>query len=251
MRYFHQLIKVSRVAQSLLLALLTLPASLAFHQSIRVAHSEPKPSYPSGRPQRIATGGKRGSCPEVSPPLLALVPPAVATTLSARPSFWFYSPYKGQSLPAKFSIQSDDSDVIEPIMVTLPAKPSFVRIRLRSTDAPLKPNQPYHWFLQVLCSDPNQPKETVEGSIQLTTAALPGGTLASREKQTTAKVADEKLFDAVAALAELRLQKPQDASLTEEWQWLLRSLKFELERNPLTPEQVNELATAPLNDLSQ
>lgn len=251
MKHFHQLIKVDRVVQILLLALLTLPVSLATNQSVLVARSEPKPIHPSGRPQRTATGGKRGSCPEVSPPLLALVPLSAATTLSERPSFWFYSPYRGQSLPAKFSIQRDDSDVIKPITVTLPAKPSFIRIRLRSTDTPLKPNQPYHWFLQVLCSDQNQPKETVEGSIQLITAALPGGTLASREKQTTANTSDERLFDAVAALAERRLQKPQDAFLMQEWLRLLRSLKFELEREPLTPEQLNTIATSPLMNPQQ
>ena len=245
---FHQLAKLTRVT---LLALCIVQVNWVMQPSVLVARSEAKPSRPSGRPQRTATGGRRGSCPEVFPPLTALVPLAVATTTSERPSFWFYSPYSGQALQATFSLQSDDNNVIEPITVTLPAKPSFVQIRLRSTDAPLKVNQAYHWFLKVLCSEPNQPKETVEGSIQrIASASLSGNPLNSRQEQSIANESDGRLFDAVAALAALRLQKPQDASLMEQWKRRLRSLKFELERNPLTQEQVNELATAPLDDLS-
>ena len=133
--------------------------------------------------------------------------------------------------------------------MTLPDKPSFVRLRLRSTDAPLKPNQAYRWFFKVLCSDQNQPKETVEGSIQLITSVPSGTLLDSRQKQTIAPASDGSLFDAVAALAALRLQKPQDAALIAAWQQLLRSLEFESEKQPLTPEQVHEIATSPLSDL--
>ena len=161
--------------------------------------------------------------------------------------FWFYSPYNGQALKATFTLQSDDQDVIEPITVTLPAQPSVVRLHLRPTDAPLKPNQLYRWFFKVLCSDQNQPKETVEGSVQsLASASLLEKPSAFRQKQTLSDDGASSLFDAVAALATIRLNQPQDTVLLEEWKQLLRSLKFELERQPLTPEQVNTIATSPL-----
>lgn len=212
---FHQLQTLMRVT---LLVLCIVQVNLGIQQPVLMARSEAKPNNPSGRPQRTATGGKRGSCPEVFPPLTALVPLAVATTASERPSFWFYSPYKGQALSATFNLQSDDNDVIQPITVTLPAKPSFVCIHLRSTDPPLKLNQSYHWFLKVFCSEPNQPKETVEGSIQRIASASPAGSpFDFKQEQTTVNESDDRLFDAIAALAALRLQKPQDPSLMEQW----------------------------------
>ena len=111
MKHFHQLAKLIRV---MLLASGILQMSLVIEQAVPIAHSEAKPNNPSGRPQRTATGGRRGSCPDVFPPLIALVPLTTATTTAARPTFWFYSPYK-QALPATFTLQSDDHDVIEPI----------------------------------------------------------------------------------------------------------------------------------------
>ena len=245
MKQCHQRVKVMQVMFTLCILQVSLVIEPA---AVPIAHSEPKPNNPSGRPQRTATGGRRGSCPEVFPPLIALVPLSTATTTAERPTFWFYSPYNGQALTATFTLQSDDNNVIEPITVTLPAKPSVVRLQLRSTDAPLTPNQPYRWFFKVLCSDQNQPKDTVEGSVQRL-ALTPLGTLAFRQKQALSDATDGRLFDAVAALAALRLSKPQDAFLLEEWKQLLRSLKFELESQPLTPEQVNAIATSPLNDL--
>ena len=211
--------------------------SLVFEQPMLVANSEPQPDAPAGRPVRIGTGGKRGSCPEVFPPLIALVPLTEAKTTTARPTFWFYSPYRGQSLQAEFTLQSDGNNVLgqgnknNSITVTLPATPGFVRIPLRPTDAPLVVNRPYHWFFEVLCGGIEEPRETVEGNLQRVAAPTPS------------QASDDRLFDMIASVAALRLQKPQDAKVMKSWKQLLRSLKFESDSNPLTSEQVEAIAT--------
>lgn len=241
MKYFQQSTK--RVPQIFWILIIVF-AGLMFAP---FTSGEPKPSGTVSRPIRTSVGGSRGTCYEVFPPLTALVPLSVAQTVSERPTFWFYSPYKGQSLQANFILQKDNKN-ISSMTVTLPEEPGFVRVR--PTGEPLQPNENYQWFFEIVCAGAGQPTETVEGSIQRITATLPANGRSQTglpQTQSLSNESDAQLFDAIATLAERRLKQPQDPRLLEEWQGLLRSLKFELERKPLTPEQVKAMGASPLN----
>jgi hypothetical protein len=185
---------------------------------------------PSGRPSRTAAGGHRGQCPKVAIPLTAIVPLTDATTISPRPTFWFYSPYAGITWPAKFTIQSKGDPITEPISVRLPTKPGIIRVPLPNT-VTLAVNQPYEWFFAIDCNpgQPDQPPIEVEGTVRrvnLTATQL--ATMTKNPRQQVSFYTTNGLWlDAITTLSELRLAAPQDATLAAEWQTLLRSLDLE------------------------
>jgi Domain of Unknown Function (DUF928) len=185
---------------------------------------------PSGRPGRTAAGGHRGQCPKVAIPLTAIVPLTEATTIAPRPTFWFYSPYTDITWPAKFTIQSKGDPITEPISVRLPTKPGIIRVSLPDT-VTLEVNQPYEWFFAIDCNpgQTDQPPIEVEGTVRrvnLTATQLAKMTKNPRQ-QVGFYTANGLWLDAVTTLSELRLAAPQDATLTAEWQTLLRSLDLE------------------------
>ncbi len=218
---------------------------------------------PSGRPSRQADGASRGDlCPQVKVPLTALVPLAEGKTLAPHPTFWFYIPYteanastqftarnsQGKPVdtegatPAEFILQdSENKTVGQAIPASLPSSPGVVGVRLPATIS-LEPNQSYRWFLNIYCNGRSQPPIAVEGDVQRVTHGSKTPKLATTVDPWQASdryKTDGLWLDALNTLAEVRLKKPQDASLLEKWKDLLNQLQFQ-------PSEVETMAAAPL-----
>ncbi len=126
------------------------------------------------RDPRIA-GGSRGQCPSVETGVTAIVPLSEAKTLSDRPTFWFYSPYNGTNLSAKFTLQQNGKPIANAITVPLPQTSGLLNIALPES-TPLQVNQSYQWFLSIDCSTSKtdaknapQPPIELEGSLRRVT----------------------------------------------------------------------------------
>lgn len=217
------------------------------------------PKAPSGLTPvsgRRAGMGSRNNCPAVPTALTALVPLAEelpvnktgkssigvvgGLTTSERPTFWFYVPYiSSANLSAEFSLQdSTGMDVHREKAIALPQKPGVISVPLPNTVKPLEVGQNYRWYFKVRCQQQTASLPVyVEGDIQrinLDSNVTEQLKAATDEQQKIAIYARSGIwFDALNMLAKLR-QTSGDASVVEDWQSLLQSIKLD------------NIATAPL-----
>jgi hypothetical protein len=223
------------------------PAAIAVNSDRLELRLVEPPLPPSGTPvgRRRGAAGRSGNC-TIHSPLTALVPAiekpvgeGKATyvwgiTSAEYPTFWFYVPDSGPSLRSvEFVLQDDQHNDIYRTFVKLPQKQGIVSLSLPSTSTPLKMNQNYHWFLKtemaVSCQqqEPVIVKDAVEGWVQRVQPDknLTSQLKAATQRQQMALYAQNGFwYDALTTLAQLRLQKPEDAALKANWQELLQSV---------------------------
>ncbi len=197
---------------------------------------------------RRAGMGSRDNCPKVSIPLTALVPLRRKANLKEKidtstigiveglttlekPKFLFYLPYT-QDLPnssAEFSLQDSEGMDVYRTPVELPSQPGIIDISLPNTVKSLQVGQNYRWYFKVRCKQGrgNLPV-FVEGSVQRIN-------LESRVRSELQAAADNRQkilvytkegiwFDALNLLAQISKSSPQDVSIKEDWQTLLKSV---------------------------
>ena len=207
-------------------------------------------------PQRGISGNRsaaasRDLCPTVSQPLTALVPQYQSTkvwglTQMERPTFWFYVPYNKTALvDMSFTLQdesnpSDTKIIYEDRRIEPNRTPGLMHIALPKSSEPLAINKPYHWFLKLNmgCTSGRRPM-FVDGWVQR--SELDRNLSEQLQRATpTAKVslyAENGLwYDALATLANLRANQPQDTGLIQNWQKLLEAI------------ELGNLASQPLGD---
>ncbi|MBR8835090.1 MAG: DUF928 domain-containing protein [Stigonema ocellatum SAG 48.90 = DSM 106950] len=238
-----------------------IPDARANHAPPRLAtvkFNPPPPPPNRGAPGNRGEGGSRG-CGVGNQSLKALMPVYEETfsqnqkesiyttqvwglTSFENPTFWFYVPYSSSSIKVtEFVLQNEKKKTIYRTPVTIPETPGIVSFRLPSTSAALELDKNYHWFfkLRVITCDSQQPRDLdyVEGWVQRTHL---NGQLGDRLKQATPELrvalyAENGLwYDALSALAELRLANSKDTNLTAGWTSLLRSVGLEnLANKPL------------------
>ncbi|NMF66123.1 DUF928 domain-containing protein [Brasilonema octagenarum] len=206
---------------------------------------------------RRAGMGSRDNCPAVPTALTALVPLqreqkaskqtdksilgiVEGVTTSERPTFWFYVPYtQDLTVGAEFILQDNAGNEIYKNAIALPPKPSVIPVSLPS-NASLEVGKIYRWYLKVRCNQQQTASVPiyVEGDIQrvnldsrvvqqLEAATDPG-------QKATIYAANGIWFDSLTILAQERQKNPNDASVAEDWQSLLRSVNLD------------NVATAPL-----
>jgi hypothetical protein len=183
------------------------------------------------RDPRIA-GGSRGQCPAVDRGLTAIVPLAEAETLSDRPTFWFYSPYNGVNLSAKFTIQQNGKPIAEAITIPLPTTPGLMRVSLPESMT-LQLNQSYQWFVSIDCnaSQPNlknapQPPIELEGRVRRVTLSLPNS---QKLTQLTPNSREQAEFYITNLLWLEAITTTIDRRQSTEWEALMRSLNLNLD----------------------
>ncbi|MGL4619561.1 MAG: DUF928 domain-containing protein, partial [Chroococcidiopsis sp.] len=130
--------------------------------------------------------------------------------------------------------------------VELPAKPGIIGVRLPSSQPPLKLDRNYHWFLKTeiaaSCDRPDSTiviKDSVEGWVQRIspTATMRAQLKTATPEQRLALYAQQGLwYDAIATIAEQRLQQPDNASHKANWNGLLQSANLsDMTSQPLLP----------------
>lgn len=223
------------------------------------AQNPPPPPVPDkGAPGQREGAASRGHCVRVNNRLTALVPLVPKTsadsqsatprmmnsgvvlglTASERPNFWFYVPYSlTPGHPVEFMLQDETGkDIYQTKLSGSATAPGVMDFNLPTTAPALEVGKRYHWFFTVYCNE-EQPV-LVEGWVER--VAL-NPSLETRLAQATPQ---EKIalywqagiwHEAVTTLAQLRRQRPDDASLKAEWTSLLQSIGLEaIAQEPIT-----------------
>ena len=154
-------------------------------------------------------------------------------TTSERPTFWFYVPYTNDlKASAEFILQDSAGNDIYKNAIALPPKPGLIDVSLPSNTS-LEIGKTYRWYLKVRCNQQQTASVPiyVEGDIQrvnldsrvmqqLEAAVDPG-------QKATIYGANSIWFDSLTILAQERQKNPNDASVAEDWQSLLRSVNLD------------------------
>lgn len=194
-------------------------------------------------------GARRGSCPDVKPPLTALVPlteqPASVTnvwglTTEERPKLWFYLPYtKSAGYPVEFVLLDDESkDPVYNTAIALPEKAGVIGVPIPQSVPPLQVGKRYRWFFNVYCDPQKQSAPIyVEGVIlrkDLNQSVAKQLQTAQPLQQVAIYANNAFWYDALTTLAEMRQKNPQNRTLETEWTDLLAAVGLD------------DLATQPL-----
>ncbi|MCX7592600.1 MAG: DUF928 domain-containing protein [Fischerella sp.] len=198
-------------------------------------------------------GARRGSCPDVKPPLTALVPlteqPASVTnvwglTTEEHPKLWFYLPYnKSAGYAAEFILLDDESkDSVYNTAIALPEQAGVIGVSIPQRVPPLQVGKRYRWFLNVYCNPQKQSAPIyVEGVIL---RKEPNQNVANQLQkaqplQQVAIYANNAFwYDALTTLAEMRQKNPQNPTLQTKWTDLLAAVGLdELATKPLISQE--------------
>jgi Domain of Unknown Function (DUF928) len=194
----------------------------------------PKVSSGGTRPNEPQTPKSQGSlCRQVrtNSRFTILVPinnPVL--TLSEQPTFWSYVPYTpDQVSKAEFVLNSVDDRGSEHLEIyrssfklpeQLKESPGIIGIQLPSNPKyHLKSGKSYRWYLRLHCSN-NSEQERVNAGIMRVDKT------SEREHQIR-NITGEIWYDSLTFIASERLKKPNDPSLKNRWDTLLRIINRE------------------------
>ena len=189
-----------------------------------------------GRSGNRDGGASRGGCPAVQPHITALMPTSNwGTTVAPRPTFWFYVPYSPQDATSGELVLLDrEWNVISQITFRLTETPGLVSITIPATEPELEINKEYRWIFKLFCegeesssSSPNFVRGWVQ-RIELS-LALNARLNAARPRQDIVYASQGIWYDALAHLAELRLNNSPDSALAD-WTKLLGAKGVGLEK---------------------
>lgn len=193
-------------------------------------------------PGRRRGGARRGTCPNTSTELTALVPAIEiptqtlpetfvgSSTVAEHPTFWFYVPYSlTGDLTAEFILQNDiGQDVYRITSADFSESeqtPGIVGISLPSAIAPLEIGRVYQWYFKVDCG--SESPLYVRGGIERV-ALEPNlaNQLANASPQEQARLyqSNEIWYDAIAVLAQLYRTEPNNPTIEAAWADLLQSI---------------------------
>jgi hypothetical protein len=192
-------------------------------------------------PGRVRGGARRGNCPATEVPLTALVPfyedtrqsPSVTyvggLTTADRPTFWFYVPYKLDSmLTAEFILQEADKDVYRVSSTAFPAaetSPGIISVTLPASVAPLEIGKTYQWYFKVNCTA--ETPVFVQGGVKriaLDPAVVNQIAAVSPQEQVALYRANRIWYDSITVLGNLRRMNSTNAAIAEDWTLLLKSI---------------------------
>ncbi len=193
---------------------------------------------PKGAPGKRKGAGSRNDC--YNKQFIALVPGTnFGLTTSERPTFWFYVPYADNNkLEAKFWLHNKEGNQIYEKTFRLQNTPGIVKITLPETVSPLVLEDLYPWHFSVICNGTGRLKDDfVYGGVERIsiTSDLEKQLEGNNPRERIAVYAQQGLwFDALTALAEMRLANPQDKRLAQDWADLLKQVGLkEIESKPL------------------
>jgi Domain of Unknown Function (DUF928) len=238
--------------------LVTLQAAPMLSSLVASISYTPPPPPDRGAPGNRGEGASRGCAAASaagSQPLMALVPEQTLSATSTtqvwgltsaeHPRFWFSVPYDPATVSAiEFVLQNAQDQTVYRTPVPVPSAPGIIAVQLPTTGAGLDINQPYHWFLKVRTAcEPNQAAtlEYVEGWVQRTplNPGLSDRLAQATPQQQAALYAENGIwYDALNTLAELKLARPDDQAIAQDWTALLKAVGLEkLATQPLVQPQ--------------
>jgi len=202
-------------------------------------------------------GRTRSSFVQQEKPLTALIPKTqLGLTVAKYPTFFIYVPQASEQT-AVFTLLDEDNKIVYETQVTLPSQAGVVSFSLPDTGtlAPLKVGKLYQWDFSIVYDFDHRSKDhLVQGWIQ---RVEPSPDLARKLEQTASKnrlavyAAAGIWHETLATLAELRLSTPNDVTLAQQWEELLKSEAVGLDaiaKEPLL-EKLSALDKSPAQSL--
>lgn len=213
-----------------------------------------------GTPGKRGEGASRGECIRGAQPFTAIVPSIPSKTqtdvwgltTAEHPTLFAYVPFAPKCTTLEFVVQDSAGKPVYRMPVIAPTKPSLVKIRVPATAPALALNTLYHWSLRATVTPKPIESEdfkqkpdiySVDGWVQYVSLSP---TLSQQLKQAPPRqqarlYAENGIwFDAVTAIAELRLANPEDAELAKDWEQLLKAVKLE----PFATEPIEATASS-------
>ncbi len=186
-----------------------------------------------GTPQSDEGTGSRGDCldkPSLPSPISLVGKNHLQLTVSDRPTFWVYLPYtQAEASYGEFSLQHQDHEIYR-TRFHLPDQPGIVSVSLPPTVPSLEMDKKYRWYVDINCSasavvDDFSTPASVTGIVQRVALANSlAGELktASKPLNQIATYAQHGIwYDAIAQLAQLRLEQPHNPTFEQTWNKLL------------------------------
>lgn len=183
---------------------------------------------------RTAGASRSESCVAPNQTATALIPEnTIGLTVAASPTLLFNVP-QTSAKSAEFGVREKDAQgrykTIYKTTVSLPETAGIVSVSLPangSAASQLQVDKTYHWFFRIVCSaESDDLNVLLDGSIQRVaeSPALTDALKSASPQDRPAIYAEEGVwFDAVANLAQLRQQNPNDSTLAEDWAALLQA----------------------------
>lgn len=193
-----------------------------------------------GAPSSTAGGASRGAVCEQdqnipSLPLTALRPDdtlagGIGLTLKSQPQFFVYLP-QTSAKKAEFTLQDEQGNNIYQSEFTINGQPGIVSISLPQNSIQLENGKNYKWYFSLICNPRNRVKDvSVNGWIR---QEMPRSILAN-QLQNSSVIERPNIYaensiwhEAIANLAELISQNPNDTTLINDWRTLLESAKIQ------------------------
>lgn len=199
-----------------------------------ISSERPKPpdtGTPTGDPTP-GTTRPEATCKETTKPLTALFANNGSDfTVSEYPTFWFYIPYTAKEISSiKFLVLDErERTTIYRTSVQLTEKSGIIKITIPSDPRyALQVNQNYRWRLNLNC----EPDTTVEPDLVVNgwirrigiSSELVNQLEAVKPKAYIVYQDNGIWYDAIANLAELHFNNPENSQFKQDWANLLQSL---------------------------
>ena len=201
---------------------------------VKISFTPVQPDPPDrGTPKSDQGTGSRGDCLDKAslPPLKSLAGKNhLKLTVSDRPTFWVYIPYtQAEASYGEFSLQDGDNEIYR-TRFSLPAKPGIIGVRVPSTVPPLAVGKHYRWYVDINCSATSSDDLSTPASLTGIVERVSFSADFARELKTTSNPLHQIAtyakygiwYDAVTELAQLRLEQPENSTLKQAWNKLLR-----------------------------
>lgn len=232
----NRLQNLTTVSTALVIALACAPfanaRSLASNQNTPIKLSEVFQPPDRGAPARTADGGARG-CGEYKQgekPLTALIPRKhLALTVAEHPTFFWYIP-QSEAKALEFTLRDEnDETVIYRTTLPVPTKAGIISLTLPSDSAPaLEVGKMYHWYLAMICNPEDRSGDTVvDGWIERISLSEKLAEEIKNASPNTLPSIYAKAgiwHEALATLAKLRRNNPNDTNVASRWQEFLKSV---------------------------
>ncbi|NEO99258.1 MAG: DUF928 domain-containing protein [Symploca sp. SIO2E9] len=233
---------------SLKLTLLTVVCTLAQIPQVLTAQGIPTlweakeylPPSGIGAPDHRTGAGTRTprqSCRVTGKPLTALLPSNnFGVTENTHPQFFVYVPavsLENESIPVEFLLESQDGEDIYQTRFNSNGTAGILAISLPNHEgvSPLKVNSNYKWSFSVICDPDERSMDiAVEGwvrRVKLNSMLNHQLRQLSLSKRVELYAEAEIWHDALASLAQLRLENPDNLEVAAEWSKLLSAVGLE------------------------
>jgi len=189
----------------------------------------------TGRPGQQTAGESRGSCANSRKPIRAMLPQSNSgSTVLGHPNFWVYFPELNSKTELEFVIQDESRQDVWRSRSPLDSTSGYQSFSLPTTEAPLKVDRWYRWYVKVYCDERVVSTQYVQGWVN----RIPLNSrlyieLQQNPLKSHLTYGNNRIwYDAIDRLLDSYHRHPQSIALEKDWQNFMRAKGVELRDLP-------------------